>query len=160
MNGIYDPLGLISPYTVRAKLLMKNMWRIHDKPIGWDDAISNILRDEWISFLGELKYIENLTFDRCIKSERAIGAPTLITFSDGSESAFGACSYVRWELEDGGFAVNLIAAKNRITPMKTITIVRIEYCAAIVATRLRNFIANESRYKFRKEYFLVDSEIV
>ena len=118
------------------------------------------LRDAWIQFFFELKDVKELTFKRCLKPGNAIGEPTLISFSDGSEDAFGACCYVRWTLADGSYEVNLVTAKNRIMPMKTITIVRTELCTAIMATKLAMFVKNELHYKFSREYFFVDSEII
>lgn len=37
-NSIYDPLGLAHPFTVRAKILISELWGIENK-LGWDDAI-------------------------------------------------------------------------------------------------------------------------
>ena len=110
---------------------MKTLWKTDGKSISWDDTISKHLRDAWIQFFFELKDVKELTFKRCLKPTNVIGEPTLISFSDGSEDAFAAWCYVRSTLADGIYEVNLIAAKNRITQMKTITIVRIELCAAI-----------------------------
>ena len=53
VNGIYDPLGLISPFTVRAKILMRKLWAY--KTIDWDDPISESLQKEWQSFFKKLK---------------------------------------------------------------------------------------------------------
>ena len=60
---------------------------------------------------------------------------------------------MHWTLADGRYEVNLISAKNRITQMKTIIIVRIELCAAIMTTRLAMFVKNELRYKFSRVLF-------
>ena len=46
--------------------------------------------------------MEDLTFKRCMKPEKATSEdPTLVIFSDGSEIAYGAVAYARWKLEDG-----------------------------------------------------------
>ena len=37
-NGVYDPMGLIAPFTVRVKILMRKLWQ-EPKQIGWDDPI-------------------------------------------------------------------------------------------------------------------------
>ena len=38
VNSIYDPLGLAGPFTIRAKILMRELWGIESN-LGWDDAI-------------------------------------------------------------------------------------------------------------------------
>jgi hypothetical protein len=43
-------------------------------------------------------------------------------FSDGSDQAYGTCAYVRWQLENGTFGANLLAAKSRVTPIRNTTI--------------------------------------
>ncbi|CAB4021212.1 Hypothetical predicted protein [Paramuricea clavata] len=81
-------------------------------------------------------------------------------FSDGSDQAYGTCAYVRWQLENGTFGANLLAAKSRVTPIRKTTIVRTELNGALLSKRLSAFIKKESRLIFEKEYFFVDSEIV
>ena len=44
VNGIYDPLGLISPFTARAKVLMRKLWT--HKTIDWDNPIPESLQKE------------------------------------------------------------------------------------------------------------------
>ena len=45
-NGIYDPLGLTSPYTIKLKLLMKETLSV-DNPGDWDMPVSRKLIKEW-----------------------------------------------------------------------------------------------------------------
>ena len=37
VNSVYDPLGLASPLTVRAKILMRRLW-LHNPKLEWDDT--------------------------------------------------------------------------------------------------------------------------
>ena len=84
----------------------------------------------------------------------------LCTFVDASTEAFGACSYVRWKLEDGHFAVRFIAAKSRVAPLKQLTIPRLELQGAVLVTRLSKSILEETRLKFDRTIFFLDSQIV
>ena len=54
----------------------------------------------------------------------------------------------------------MIAAKNRIAPMKTVDIVQFELSGAVLGKRLRSFMQEKLRYSFEKVYHIVDSEIV
>ena len=104
--------------------------------------------------------MQNIRFRRCIRPRAAVGDPYLVMFSDGSDQAYGTCAYVRWQLAIGKFTSNLIAVKSRVTPIRKITIVRIELNGALLSKRLSAFIKKESLLVFSKEFFIVDSEIV
>ena len=61
----------------------------------------------------------------------------LVMFSDGSEQAYGCCAYVKWSLNNGKYAANLIVAKKRIAPQRKLTIPWLELCAAVLSARIR-----------------------
>ena len=63
-------------------------------------------------------------------------------------------------MQDGVYEANLIMAKNRIAPKRTLSIPRLKLCAAAIATRLRKKIEELMDYQFRKVYHLTDSRIV
>ena len=50
VNGIHDPMGLVAPFTVRAKIMLRKLW-CRDKKFDWDDAMPEHLRQEWVTFL-------------------------------------------------------------------------------------------------------------
>ena len=104
--------------------------------------------------------MERVVFPRSVKPEGAIGNPSLIVFSDGSNDAYGTCAYARWKLDNGNFVCRLIGAKSRVAPLKRQTIVRIELCGAVLASRLAKFLRQEMEVTFDTVMFLVDSEIV
>ena len=108
-----------------------------------------------------VKYIPNQAkFERCLKPSDAICNPVLIIFCDASEDAYGSCAYVRWQRQGGGFACNLIVSKNRLAPIKKMSIDKIELCGAVLSKRLKSFSDKECRYTFEKCYYIVDSQIV
>ena len=84
----------------------------------------------------------------------------LVIFSDASILAYGACAYVRWELNDGQFEANLLIAKNRIAPRKQLTMPRLELCGAVLSSRLRNTIEKHCDWKFSSIIHITDSAIV
>ena len=158
INAIYDPLGLAGPFIVRAKILMRQLWGM--KSLSWDDVIPEIYKKGWIAFFKDMFVMKDISFSRCIRPTNVRGNPSLVVFGDGSNDAFGACAYVRWKKTDGTFESHLIASKNRITPLHRMTTVRSELCGAVMVKRLKVFIQDEMRYKFDKEYFILDSQIV
>ena len=84
----------------------------------------------------------------------------MVVFSDGSDGAYGAAVYARWRTPNQPYESRLIAAKNRIAPIKAVDIVRLELLGAVLGKRLRRVMQEELRYSFEKVYHIVDSEIV
>ena len=156
--SIYDPLGLLTPVTIRAKILLRKIWAT--KPsIGWDEALPQDICREWISIHDDLQLVDKIRFKRSLTPKAAKNAPSLIIFSDGSIQAYGAVAYCRWEVA-GGFESRLITAKARIAPVKIIDIVRLELCGAVIGSRLRSFVEKDMDIRFEKCFHIVDSEIV
>lgn len=98
--------------------------------------------------------MQAIVFKRSIRPGDAIEDPTLVMFSDGSHESFGTCAIARWRLSNGKYESHLIAAKGRTAPVKKISVVRLELNGVLMRTRLSNFIKEESRPKFEKEYFM------
>ena len=75
--------------------------------------------DLWLNF----QKLTELAFPRALKPPAAVGKPELIIFSDGSEVAFEAAAYMRWEVQKGKFEARLIMAKSRMARLKKMDIV-------------------------------------
>lgn len=157
---IYDPLGFVLPVTLAGKKLIRELCSEQGDKLFWDRPMSEQSREKWISFFKELFGLEDLNFQRCLKPMNAIGKPMLIIFSDGSNIAYGACAYVRWELNDGKFESKLVLAKNRIAPARNLTIPKLELCGAILSARIRQKLVESMDYSFERIVHIVDSMIV
>ena len=92
-----------------------------------------------------------------MKPSNAVGDPVLVIFSDGSNNAYGACAYVRWELSTGEFDSYLILSKNRLAPVKRMSIDRIELCGTVLNKRLKTILQQQCRYTIQGCYHIVDS---
>lgn len=135
MAAVYDPLGLIAPFTLTPKLLTRETVmskKERNAAHTWDEPLSDRLKAKWCRFFHEMYELENLTFDRCIKPDDAVGDHMLVIFSDASSLAYGACANVRWKLTNGCYHARLIVAQNRIATIKKITILRLELCGAVL----------------------------
>ena len=66
VNSIFDPLGLITPFTVNAKILMKNLWK---QKLGWDDKLQGLARENFCLFLTEMVEMQDVRFKRCLKHD-------------------------------------------------------------------------------------------
>ena len=36
VNGIYDPLELVAPFTIKAKIMLRKLW-LHKEKLDWDN---------------------------------------------------------------------------------------------------------------------------
>ena len=91
---VFDPLGLASPFIVRAKILNQELWTM---VLGWDEPITqeiSIWAKEWFLGLEDFKGIEVLRSLRDRKEEKS---SFIHTFVDASNEAYGAVSYLRCE---------------------------------------------------------------
>ena len=154
MNSCYEPLGLTSPITVQM-IAMRKLYRM-DSQLGWDDDVPNDMKQEWVEVVQSVKESEGITFQRCVRPADAIGNPELIICSDGSEQAMCATAYLRWRRPDG-FKCYLWTAKSRVTPIKKLSIPRIEMQSAVMGVRLSDTIRRNSIWEFDNVYHIVDS---
>ncbi|XP_070851579.1 uncharacterized protein [Drosophila suzukii] len=57
--------------------------------------------------------------------------------------AYAACAYLRASCTDGSVQVSLLAARSRVTPVKPLTIPRVELSGALLCTQLADWIVNQ-----------------
>ena len=158
-NSIYDPTGFATPFTTKIKILMRKAWA-HKPKLSWDCQLPEEIFKQWKEIFMKIPLLSEMTFARSMTPPDTKGNPTLVIFSDGSEEAYGAVAYIRWELQDGTFHTEIIMSKSRVSPLNIIDIVRIELCGAVLGSRIRKTIQKELSFKFDKITHLVDSEIV
>ena len=131
----FDVLGWLAPFIINMKILFQLLWKEKGK-MGWDDPLEEGLvmrHQEWREQLSELK---TLTLPRCYFSA---GAPTSIQlhgFADASKDAYAAAVYLRATYPDGSISCRLVVAKTRVAPLKTVSIPRLELCAAVMLAEL------------------------
>ena len=57
INSVYDPLGLVAPVMLKAKILLQDACKLD---IGWDDIISDVLSLQWQKWREDLWKLEKL----------------------------------------------------------------------------------------------------
>ena len=50
-SSVYDPLGFVSPFVLKAKMIFQSLCRLK---IGWDDPIPSIMLEQWKRWLVDL----------------------------------------------------------------------------------------------------------
>ena len=161
MASQYDPYGFLSPFLLKGKFLLRKLITKDGEPnYDWDDPLSSEMKTEWATFFQSMFEMNDIEFLMCHKPLKVIGNPTLIIFSDASLLAYGACAYIRYEMQNGSYISNLLTAKCKMAPIKSLTIPRLELLGAVISARLETTIVKEMRCTFSRVFHIVDSAIV
>uniref|UniRef100_L7LX93 Putative tick transposon n=1 Tax=Rhipicephalus pulchellus TaxID=72859 RepID=L7LX93_RHIPC len=158
MAKLYDPLGFLTPFSVRAKIMLQKIWM--DK-IKWDDPLPSQHQSAWKDWAEELEYLDEFNINRCYDNVQAeVKTSTLHVFSDASPLAYGAAAYIVTEYSDGSNQASLLITKGRVAPIKKITLTRMELLAATVSVRLATHITSNLNRKITSVRLWTDSQIV
>ncbi|XP_055590649.1 uncharacterized protein LOC129742731 [Uranotaenia lowii] len=158
---LFDPLGLVGPVIVTAKIFMQTLWSLtseDDKPWGWDQPLPDSLATYWIKYYSQLPLLEQLRIPRCVVLPDPCNIQ-LHLFSDASEQAYGACAYLRSTDASGNVLVTLLTAKSKVSPLKRRSIPRLELCGALEAAQLYQKVCSAFGSRFTT-FFWVDSTTV
>ncbi|XP_076392689.1 uncharacterized protein LOC143265292 [Megachile rotundata] len=155
LSKIFDPLGLVGPVVIRAKLMMQSLWQLG---IGWDESVPQQIYTEFQEFQGELESLSRLLVPRFVLGPNPVQVD-LHGFCDASEKAFGACVYLRTIDQGGHITVRLLCAKSRVAPLKTISLPRLELCAALLLIQIICKIRTASKILWNSETYWTDSTI-
>nr|CAH7750757.1 unnamed protein product [Callosobruchus chinensis] len=155
-SKIFDPLCLISPCIIQVKILLQGLWL---EKVSWDDPLPSHIVSKWNEFKTDILSLNELSIDRhaFCKNMKSF---ELHIFSDSSEKAYGACIYVKTVDNFDNTSVNLLTAKARLAPLKSITIPRLELCGALLAARLTEKVSKALQVENIKRTFWTDSTIV
>ena len=157
LSSIHDPIGLISPVVLPARILMQDIWRCR---IGWDDPLSSELLSAWNNWIADVAELKNLRIPRCIRRKAKPTELQLHAFCDASENGFGACIFLRATYSSDNVSVALVIGKSRVAPLRQLSIPRLELQGAVMATRLVITVREELNYQDVPVIYWSDSQTV
>ncbi|XP_035918786.1 uncharacterized protein LOC118517032 [Anopheles stephensi] len=134
---IFDPLGLLGPTVILAKMFLQRLWGLkHEgKTLDWNRPLPAEIQEEWRRFHSTLYVLRELRVPRLVAHSNPERLQ-LHLFADASQGAYGACCYVRSDSTRGS-TVRLLAAKSKVVSLSnTHSIARLELCAARLAVHL------------------------
>ncbi|XP_055941638.1 uncharacterized protein LOC129971686 [Argiope bruennichi] len=89
---LFDPLGMITPFTVRMKLLLQNTW---ERELKWDEPLLPDIQETFLSWLDEVKTIPQISLPRPYLLDAETPMAEIHIFSDASPKAYGCVAYFR-----------------------------------------------------------------
>ncbi|XP_029842866.2 uncharacterized protein LOC115326201 [Ixodes scapularis] len=134
---IFDPLGFLSPYVIRVKILFQRIWQ---HGLGWDEELPEALRQEWTTWCAELKDLPRIMAPRHLQNADGESKLELHVFTDASPQAYDACAYLRAVDRKENVSVTLVFAKSRVAPLKTLTLPRLELMGALLGARMAKYL--------------------
>ena len=152
--SLFDPLGLIAPFVVKAKFYLQQAWL---ESLDWDDELPDKLKNEWKNWFIELHALRAIKIPRCLKNNNSVTTVTLHSFSDASEKTYPAVVYSKHEYEDKSVTTQLIASKTRLSPSKAVSIPRLELMGALVGVRLTKQVSAALEIPVKGATFWVDN---
>ena len=127
-SSLFDPLGLLSPLSIRARIFMQSLWKLK---INWDEPLSEEYSKALRGILREFQHASEFTFPRRVIFE----VSELHVFVDTSSKAYGAAAYV---IDTNTRNSNILVSKARVAPCQSnrLTIQKLELTAALTGCRL------------------------
>lgn len=157
ISQIFDPLGLLAPVLITAKIIMQTLWKLK---VDWDQSLSSDVTSDWSRYVAHLKELDGLNIKRNVFSHDSNANIQLHGFCDASEKAYGACIYMRSNDEQGSIQVYLLCAKFRVAPIKTLSIPRLELCEVQLLVQLMKKAKNALELDIHRTFYWTDSSIV
>ncbi|CAG7818965.1 unnamed protein product [Allacma fusca] len=155
ISKMYDPIGWLGPVIVTAKILMQTLWT---RNLNWDDPLHDDILSYWLDFAISLVQLEKITVPRYL-GYHPYRLLQLHGFSDASAKAYSAVIYLRIE-SNGKIVCQLVTAKTRVSPLKTLTLPRLELQGAVLLAELMHHIMTVWKLPFESRHYWTDSEIV
>lgn len=128
-SSVYDSLGFLAPVTLPAKMMQQELCR---RGCRWDDDLPKDILPQWKRWLEDLDQLTAFSVRRCIKP---VEFGTVHHFADASEGGYGTVTYIQMLNQKNEIHVALLLGKARVTPLKTVTIPRLELTAAVLAAK-------------------------
>ncbi|GFR33022.1 integrase catalytic domain-containing protein [Trichonephila clavata] len=158
LGRIFDPIGFWGPFTLRIKHLMQKVWLLG---VDWDESLPDDIISLWAVWCEELPQLTGFSIPRCYFSDPLINnfeTLELQLFSDTSTKAYGTVAYLRVTSANKEILTSFVASKNRIAPLKTLTLPRLELMGALLSARLSSNILKALKLDIPC-FFWTDSKI-
>ena len=140
VGRFYDPLGLISPVVICFKIFLQELCV---SKLNWDDPLTDTLLRRWTQLSQSVTECKQaIRVPRCyLNSSQEQAEHHLCRFCDASLKAYAAVVYMVSDSESAT-QIKFVASKTRVSPLKKVTIPRLELLSALLLARLITGVTN------------------
>jgi hypothetical protein len=132
-TSIFDPLGLLSPAVISYKIFLQ---KLRQDKLPWDELLPAHLQQEWNRLLQTIPQLSQIKISRKVICSNAINI-LIHGFCDSSERTYGACVYIcSTDNKNKKTSCELLSSTTKVSPLKQLTIPRLEICAATLLSKL------------------------
>ena len=133
IGRFYDPIGFMSPVTIRFKVLMQELCK---SQLTWDEPLEGATLQTWKNLTSDLMKSKPMTIERYYFADHSqVTEYQLYGFCNASMVAYAAVIYLVAVTPSRKFS-SFVVAKTRVSPLKTQTIPRLELLSALLLARL------------------------
>ena len=161
VSSMYDPIGLVAPYTVKARLLLKDIWRLYGQQ--WDDNLPPEDVFKFLDWSEELPGLSDIVIPRAYFQEN-VETLELHLFGDSSQDVFSAVAFLRAKVvkKENREQTQLafVFGKAGAAPMKALIVPKLELQASLLAARLRKEVEKALTLEIGKTFMWSDSTTV
>ena len=160
VSSIFDPIGIMSPSTIRFKIVLQELWKLGKK---WDDQIApqliKPLQKNLDLYFSSPEVTLNRTLNKSCHSPESENEIHL--FVDASAVAVAAVAYLKTvpNLATDVETCYLIG-KCKVAPIKQISIPKLELEAAVIGVRILSTIMKESSFHITRSTLWTDRQVV
>ena len=123
VSSVYDPSGFVAPYTVKARLLLKDIWRLSGQQ--WDDDLPPEVVSKFLDWSEELPGLSDIVIPRAY-FQRKVETLELHLFGDDSQDVLSAVAFLRNKVvkkeHQEQTQLAFVFGKARVATMKALTI--------------------------------------
>jgi len=136
LPSVFDPLGQVCPVVLRGNVMLQNLWIINRE---WDQPLPDDEVKVWNNVQEDLKKITQCQINRNISLITSNSVTcSLFCFCDASEKAYAAAIYL-YQTDGCRSRCDLVFAKTRLAPTKTVSIPRLELLAVLIGVKCMTF---------------------
>ena len=163
LSSIYDPLGLVSPFSLKGR---KTIQELCKGSFQWDHPIPENIKQQWIKWKSNLGKLNIIKIARCFKSKNFghVKGYSVHHFSDASGIGYGQASYLQIANEDGKVHCCLLIGKSCVIPLKFVLLPPLELTAAVLSVKISQQLKQELNIEEDiskvEEFFWTDSQVV
>ena len=161
VSKVFDPIGLVAPFTVDARLLLKDIWRVTGQQ--WNDELPLDMVQRFLVWSADLPKLKNIKIFRSYFSG-PFDNVELHMFGDSSQDNFSAVAFLPDQVTTPTGKIKtevaFVLGKARMATMKVMTVPKLELQAALLAARLKREISQALTATVNQVFMWADSTTV